>query len=622
MDNQTLLSRLRLPSQLKELSTHELNTLCAEIRDLLYETISHTGGHLASNLGVVELSVMLHVIFETPKDSILFDVGHQCYTHKILTGRLSRVHTLRQQDGISGFPKNKESEHDAFVSGHAGNAISAARGIAAAKKLRKESGKVIAVVGDGALTNGLTFEGMNNNAGRTADNLIVILNDNEMSISKNVGALAKHLAKIRSKPSYFGAKDITRRILDRIPLVGKPVKRMITRTKTALKESLYHSNYFEAYGFTYLGPVNGHDIESLRNVLERAKVLPEPVLIHIDTVKGKGFTQAEENPGAYHGVSNTDLLHNKSTSAVMENSFSVSFGKCLMALGEQDNRICAITAAMKYATGLNFFYKKFPDRFFDVGIAEAHGVTFTAGLAAGGMLPVFAVYSTFLQRAYDEVLHDAAIEKTHIVLAVDRAGIVGDDGETHQGLFDVAFLSTIPDVTIFSPFSYMELELTLQEALYRTDGVAVIRYPKGGECEAAKVHSPELSFSFITHTQRDAKTLVVTYGKEYAEVLRAQGISKIPFHILKLTRVMPIDSACVKAALSYEHVLFVEEGIQNGGAAEHFHTMLSKGGYKGRYAILAVDNQFVPQASIAASLRSLGLDGEGVAQFVLRESSR
>ncbi len=619
MGDYSLLRRLNLPVELKKLSSKELDTVCKEIRALLIETLSRTGGHLASNLGTVELTVALHSVFNSPTDQILFDVGHQCYTHKILTGRLDDFHTLRQEGGISGFPKSKESEHDAFVAGHAGNAISAARGIAYAKTLKGEPGKVIAVVGDGAFTNGLTFEGLNNNAGRTADNLIVILNDNAMSISKNVGALAKHLAKIRSKPSYFGAKDITRRVLSRIPLAGKPAIRFITKAKTTLKETLYHSNIFEAYGFTYLGPVDGHDVTSLKNVLTRAKNLNEPVFIHVDTVKGKGFTNAEENPGAYHGISATDLLHTETAAQPQENTFSACMGKYLTELAESDDNICAVTAAMKYATGLNYFNKKHPERFFDVGIAEGHGVTFSAGLATGGLVPVFAVYSSFLQRAYDMVLHDAAIEGRHIVLAVDRAGLVGDDGETHQGLFDVSLLTSIPGVTVYAPFSYRELHLALYEAIYHTKGVVAVRYPRGGECTLAREYEPSLDYTLCKENQGKATTLVITYGRQFEQVVNARQHTDTWYDILKLTRIHPVPDDCFEIAMGYDCVLFVEEGIENGSVAEHFYNCLAKQGFFGHYAVRAVNDRFVPQASVSSQLKMLGLDAQGVAEFITSE---
>ncbi len=619
MDDYSLLSRLNLPGELKRLSGKELDRVCDEVRAQLVDTLSRTGGHLASNLGTVELTVAIHAVFDSPNDAILFDVGHQCYTHKILTGRLNEFDTLRQEGGISGFPKSKESVHDAFVAGHAGNAISAARGIAYAKALKGELGKVVAVVGDGAFTNGLTYEGLNNNAGRTAENLIVILNDNAMSISKNVGALAKHLAKIRSRPSYFGAKDITRRVLRRIPVVGKPAIRLITKAKTALKESLYHSNLFEAYGFTYLGPVDGHDVINLKNVLARAKSLREPVFIHVDTVKGKGFTHAENNPGAFHGISAADLMHAEKPVQPNEDTFSAYCGQYLTELGSCDDRICTVTAAMKYATGLNYFYKSHPERFFDVGIAEGHGVTFSAGLATQGLMPVFAVYSTFLQRAYDMVLHDAAIEKTHIVLAVDRAGLVGDDGETHQGLFDVSLLSSIPGVTVYSPCSYRELALTMYEAIYHTKGVVAVRYPRGGESSAVKDREPVLDYFLDKAEQENAKTLVVTYGRQFEQVLGARPLTDVRFDILKLTRVHPVADECVELAQQYSCVLFVEEGIINGSVAEHFHTSLTQNGFRAHFAIRAVTNQFVAQASVATQLKSLGLDAQGVAEFITSE---
>lgn len=619
MGDNSLLHRLSLPVDLKNLTGTELEALCEEIRALLVSTLSHTGGHLASNLGAVELTVAMHAVFDSPVDRIVFDVGHQCYTHKILTGRLDEFETLRQEGGISGFPKPRESVHDAFIAGHAGNAISAARGLAYAKSLNAEPGKVIAVVGDGAFTNGLTFEGLNNNAGRSADNLIVILNDNAMSISKNVGALAKHLAKIRSRPGYFGAKDVTRRILTRFPIIGKPMIRLITRAKTALKESLYHSNYFEAYGFTYLGPVDGHDVVSLKHVFARAKSLSEPVFIHIDTVKGKGYTDAEENPGAYHGVSAAALKGTLPAEGIPE-TFSTVAGRYLAELGATDPRICAITAAMKYATGLNYFARSHPERFFDVGIAEGHGVTFGAGLATGGMLPVFAVYSTFLQRAYDMVLHDAALEQTHLVLAVDRAGLVGDDGETHQGLFDAALLSSIPGVTVFSPASYSELALAFHQALYHTPGVVAVRYPRGEESALAKKRAPVLDYALYPDQRGGAKLLVVSYGRESDQVLNAKEITDVCFDVLKLTRISPIPQDCIGIALRYAQVVFAEEGIRSGSVAEHFHTQLSRAGFSGRYAVRAVEDEFVAQASVPSQLRKLGLDAEGIARFIERQA--
>ncbi|SDN35524.1 1-deoxy-D-xylulose-5-phosphate synthase [Acetanaerobacterium elongatum] len=619
MDNDSLLRKLNLPEDLKKLNDFELNQLCIEIREVLIETISQTGGHLASNLGMVELTVAIHTVFDSPQDRILFDVGHQCYTHKLLTGRLEQFSSLRQENGISGFPKSKENIHDAFISGHAGNAISAACGIAAAKRLNGEEGKVLAIVGDGSFTNGLTFEGMNN-TGKAAENLIVILNDNEMSISKNVGALAKYLAKIRSRPSYFNAKDRAHRILDHMPLLGDPIEKLLIRGKTTFKELLYHSNYFEAFGFTYLGPVDGHDLSRLKNVLLRAKALKEPVFIHVDTVKGKGFASAEENPGAFHGIAQMDLSGKYTTTSSCE-TFSTCFGQCLLELADKDDRICAITAAMKYATGLNFFYKKYKERFFDVGIAEEHGVTFAAGLATGGKLPVFAVYSTFLQRAYDEVLHDAAIEQTHIVLAVDRAGIVGDDGETHQGLFDVAFLSSIPGITIFSPFTYAELQLTLKEALYNTPGVVAVRYPRGSQGLYADTFESSIEYTHLSDS-KDSNLLVITYGREFSEVLLARDKSTEKFDILKLTKITPIPPECVTMAKGYQHILFIEEGIQNGSVAEHFHTLLAKNGYTGSFTIKAVDNCFVTQASVSSSIRNVGLDSDSIVEYIKQESLR
>ena len=384
------LSELSLPKDLKNLSVFQCNELCREIRKLLVKNVSKNGGHLSSNLGTVELSLAIHRVFESPKDKIIWDVGHQSYTHKILTGRLDKFSTLRKENGISGFPKPSESVHDGFISGHSSNSISAACGIARGMKLKGDNHHTVVVIGDGALTGGLAYEGLNN-AGKSNDNIIVILNHNDMSISKNVGALAKYLSTIRSKPEYLDTKKAVGRILDTVPAVGEPIKKAIVTSKKALKGALYHSTMFEDFGFIYLGPVDGHNIEETQRILERAKSFNQPVLVHVNTVKGKGYSPAEKNPGAFHGVSSFELSVNN-PEVISDDSFSAVFGKHLLKLAENDNKICALTAAMKYGTGLQYFAKRFPERFFDVGIAEQHAVTFSAGLASEGMLPVFAVY--------------------------------------------------------------------------------------------------------------------------------------------------------------------------------------------------------------------------------------
>ena len=480
MANFNLLHTLKFPQDLRKLNEEQQKNLCWEIRQRLIRTLSSTGGHLASNLGAVELTVALHTVFDLPQDQIVWDVGHQSYTHKLLTGRLKNFSKIRQEGGISGFPRPSESEYDAFIGGHASTSVSAAYGLAKAKTLTGDRHHVIAVVGDGAFTGGMVYEALNN-AGRSGDRLIVVLNDNHMSISESVGSLARYLAEKRTTQGYAQLKDTVEQALLKIPLVGNTARDMIYNSKALLRQTIYHSNMFEDFGFDYLGPVDGHDIPLLVQTFRRAKALEKPVLVHINTIKGKGYPYAEKNPSTFHGVGKFDYESGELKPS--SENFSSVFGQELVRLAQEDDRICAITAAMQGGTGLDGFAKQFEpkNRFFDVGIAEEHAVTFACGLAAGGMLPVFAVYSTFLQRGFDQLIHDAAIEQQHVLLAVDRAGLVGDDGETHQGMFDAAFLSQIPGTTVYSPATFADLRYAMQKALYETDGLVAGRYPRGGE---------------------------------------------------------------------------------------------------------------------------------------------
>ena len=438
MEHYPILSRINDPADIRPMSYDELIALSAELRDFLITHVAQTGGHLASNLGVVELTLALHRVFDTPEDSLIWDVGHQCYTHKILTGRRDRFDTLRQPGGLAGFPKPAESPYDVFIAGHSSTSISAAYAVACANKMKGNGHYAVAVIGDGAFTGGMAYEALNN-AGRSKTNLVIVLNHNSMSINKNVGAFARYLAVIRSKPSYLRLKERTEFVLDHIPLVGERMKEALRSSKSLLKFILYHSTFFEELGFAYFGPVDGHDLPALEQTLRRAKSLKQPAFVYVETVKGRGYEYAEKNPAVFHGVGSFDVeTGNPDVSS--EDSFSAVFGRELAALADKDDTICAITAAMKAGTGLTEFAARHRNRFFDVGIAEQHAVTFAAGLASQGFRPVAAVYSTFLQRAYDQILHDAAIGGLHVVLAVDRAGLVGDDGETHQGIYDVAFL--------------------------------------------------------------------------------------------------------------------------------------------------------------------------------------
>lgn len=608
--NEPLLQHINSPDDVKKLNKAQLSQLCQELRQMMIETTSKNGGHLASNLGVVELTVALHRIFDSPQDTIVWDVGHQCYAHKILTGRREQFTTLRQRDGISGFPKPYESVHDAFVAGHSSTSISAASGIAKAKTLNHDPHSTIAVIGDGSFTSGMAYEAINN-AARSGDRLIVILNDNKMSISKNESSLAKYLSAMRATPNYFKIKDGVQELCHHIPLVGKPLEHTLQKLKATAKTLLYGSNFFEDLGFRYLGPVDGHDLEQLCAILERAKTLNKPVFLHVETQKGKGYKPAEENPGEFHGTSGFNIETGASKAKLGGSNFSDEFGKHLTDLAKKDERICAITAAMKYGTGLNHFSKEFKQngRFFDVGIAEPHAVTFAAGMASKGKLPVFAVYSSFLQRCYDQILHDCSIEKQHILLGVDRAGIVGADGETHNGLFDVAMLLNIPGVEIWSPATYNELHWSMEQALYESDGVCAVRYPRGGE---------NSNLAEVCHTQNwqllnerpDKQNLIVTYGRISSEALMAaQSLNSA---VLKLTKIFPLDEEVFDLMKQFEHILFVEEGIKTGGLAQYVGAELLERKYSGQYCVRAVENCFVPHASPAEATQLCRLDSESI----------
>ena len=619
MNEKTILSHIQSPDDVKKLKKSELGALAAEIRSTLVETVSQTGGHLASNLGVVELTIALHRVFDSPRDQIVFDVGHQAYTHKLLTGRYTQFATLRTENGLSGFERPNESEHDIFYSGHSSTSISSAYGLSAAKKLAKDDHYVVAVIGDGALTGGLAYEGLNN-AGRTHSRLIVILNDNEMSISNNVGSMARYLAVIRSKPGYFRLKARVESFLNHIPFVGRKLSNAIFRSKSAIKNLIYQSTIFEDMGFQYMGPIDGHNLDQLQEALESAKLRHRPVLLHINTIKGKGYDFAERAPSQFHGISKFDV--NTGEPLFSGTSFSEMFGRALCDFAQKDERICAITAAMALGTGLDAFGKAFPDRFFDVGIAEEHAVTFASGLAKNHMLPVFAVYSTFLQRCYDQLIHDAALQGNKIVLAIDRAGFVGEDGETHQGLFDLALLNSVPGLTVYAPSNFWELRSYLGNALYIDKGIVAVRYPRGTQRELPADYAPSFD-AFSHYGEAWAKTVIVTFGRlfPYAcaalEQLREKGINA---RILKLNRIKPVDIRAVQSAALGEQIYFFEEGVRTGGVGEHFAAMLLEKGFQGRFHLIAVEDCFVHQASIPSLLAQYHMDTDGIVQVILREA--
>ncbi len=600
------LGKISNSNDLKKLNYNEISKLCDEIRDMLVTTVSKNGGHLASNLGVVELTVALHRFLDLPKDSLIFDVGHQCYTHKLLTGRYDRFSSLRQENGISGFMRPDESEYDSFVTGHASNSLAAAFGIYKASVLKGEERTSVAVIGDGALTGGLALEALNN-IGYTNSNFIVVLNDNKMSISNNVGSMSEHLKKIRLSPGYYKFKYRVEIIIRKIPLIGDFLFKVLSGIKRIFARQIFKNNMFESFGFKYIGPVDGHDIEQLETALAIANAQKKPCVVHAVTVKGKGYGFAEQEPGSYHGVSAFDTHDG----LVMNNAenFSSVCGKALCELAEKDNRVCAITAAMTTGTGLEEFAKKHPERFFDVGIAEEYATTFASGLATGGMRPYFAVYSSFLQRTYDEIIHDCAIAKLPVCFLIDRAGIVGDDGETHQGVFDVAFMTTVPGMTVYSPASYSELTGLINKTKTMFSPVA-IRYPRGKE---------DIPFCFndsdYTCFAENGKVAIVTYGILSSDAIKAQSKLKergIDADVIKLNKIYPVSEELINKINGYDKIYFFEEGVLKGGICEHIASKISVKDYK----INAIDNKFVPAAPISSAKAKLSIDSESMFNII------
>ena len=610
-----ILENIHSPADVKALSKDQLPQLCQELRSFLIESVSQTGGHLAANLGAVELTVAIHRVFDTASDRLVFDVGHQCYVHKALTGRQELFATLRQFGGLSGFPKPYESEHDAFIAGHASNSVSVALGMARARTLQKEDYSVLALIGDGALTGGLAYEGLND-AGASHEPLIVILNDNGMSINPNVGAMPGHLARLRSKPAYYHFKKWYRGLFGKHP-ERNCLYRFNHKIKSSLKKTFWPgSTLFEDMGFTYLGPIDGHDLPRLCDVLQWAKELNSPVVVHVNTVKGKGYPFAEQNPGKFHGVSpfdpKTGLVKKPSGE-----SFSSVFGKALADCAARDSRICAVTAAMADGTGLSGFAKEFPERFFDVAIAEGHGVSMSAGLASQGMIPVFAVYSTFLQRGYDELIHDVSLEHLHVVLAVDRAGLVGADGETHHGCFDVLFLSEIPGFTVLCPASFAELRSMLRQAVFELDGPVAVRYPRGGE----GIFRADTSDKPIVSLRQGGDVTLVSYGilvnhlLEAADMLAADGIQA---EVVKLNRVSPLKHDVVCDALgNRKRLLVLEDSFGAGCVGQRLAAILAEHGMAPEKLILKnLGKAYAPEGSVSQLEHSRGLDAAGVAAAV------
>lgn len=605
--NYEILNGINSPADVKKLNNNELQQLCNEIRDCIIDTVSKNGGHLASNLGAVELTVALHRVFNSPEDAIIFDVGHQCYTHKLLTGRFKDFASLRSEGGISGFMKPQESEHDPVITGHSSTSISAAYGIYRAKKLLGQNGTAVAVIGDGALTGGMAYEALNN-AGSGRSNFIVVLNDNKMSISRNVGALARSLTKMRNKPKYHYFKFALNKFLLKIPFVGKYINSFVFKFKEVLKGFVYKNNFFASLGFNYLGPVDGHNIEAMQALFDIAQNYNRPSLVHVITTKGKGYSYAENSPKNYHGVSPFDV--DEGAEPVGKLNFSEIAGKTLCDLAEKDPKICAVTAAMTVGTGLSEFSKKYKNRFFDVGIAEQHAVTFCAGLKKGGMKPYFAVYSSFLQRSYDQLIHDCAIANLPVCLLVDRAGIVGEDGETHQGIFDVSLLSSVPNVQIYSPSSYAELEYNIKSSV-DANCVTAIRYPRGSEVKTDAQYNFTDEYSVI---KGDGKRAVVTYGRLFAEAISAK--TQDDFDVVKLNKIFPLSDKLIKTLLKYENIQIFEETAKSGGIGEHITARLAGVGFNGNVNIHAIDSEFIPAMKVSAALSSYGLDKDAILRSI------
>lgn len=617
MDNFKFLGEINLPDYLKKMNINELETLAAEIRTKMIKTVSQNGGHLSSNLGVVELSIALHKMFDSPNDKFVWDVGHQVYTHKLLTGRYKDFSSLRMEDGISGFCAPNESEHDTFYSGHSSTSISAALGIAESNKIQGKKDYTIAIIGDGALTGGMAYEALNN-AGRSNTKLIVILNDNEMSISENVGSMARYLAVVRSKPEYNKLKAHTEKSLNRIPLIGKKVAHFISKIKTNIKNSMYESTFFEDLGFNYMGPIDGHNIEHLCEALNSAKMSDEPVLLHISTTKGKGYDFAEKSPSIYHGISKFDIDSGEYIDSTT--NFSNEFGNKLCQIAKSNNKICAVTAAMSLGTGLNNFADKYPDRFYDVGIAEQHAVTFSSGLAKGGMIPVFAVYSTFLQRAYDQIVHDGTLQKQKVIIALDRAGFVGDDGVTHQGILDVSFLNSIPDITIYSPFTYNRMCYDLENSIEKAENLTVIRYPRGKE--GVLPGGYKITTADFDYFNNQGSTLIISYGRISVNVLYAIEKLKekgILASVVILNKIKPIDSNVIKIAKEYKNVFFYEESVKSGAIGESFADLLLANDFKSNYFHFAVDDEFVAHSSVDSLLKKYGFDVESIVKNIMEK---
>ena len=617
MAENNLLDKINSPADVKKLSDEQLKQLAAEIRQLLIKVISHTGGHLAPNLGVVELTLALHKVFTTPQDKLVFDVGHQAYIHKIITGRREQFPTLRQYGGLSGFPKRCESEHDAFGTGHSSTSISAALGMAAARDLQGEDYNVVAIIGDGSMTGGMAFEALNN-AGTLHKKMVVVLNDNEMSISKNVGAMSDYLYHLRTGETYNKIKNDIEGWLKNMEF-GTDVLKAIRRLKGSVKYLMVPTSIFEELGFTYLGPVDGHDIHGLIEVLQAAKKIDGPVMVHVLTKKGKGYKPAEESPNKFHGTGPFEIATGKKiTNPAAPISYTEVFGKTITELADSDKKIVGLTAAMPDGTGLNIFAQAHSDRFFDVGIAEQHAVTAAAGMAAAGMKPVTAIYSTFMQRAYDSILHDICMQKLHVTMCLDRAGLVGDDGYTHHGVFDYAYLRSIPNMTIMAPKDENELRHMLKTAL-SFNGPISVRYPRGsgvGVDITEPMHELPIGKAEVLREGTElcfwAIGSMVQSAVQAADKLKEQGIDA---GVVNMRFAKPLDKELlIEHAKRYGKIVTLEEGVLAGGVGSEVLEILDDAGLLQQCAVLrlGIPDEFVTHGDKKLLFRDLGLDTDAI----------
>ncbi len=619
-----VLEMIQKENDIKKLDEEQLKELANEIRQFLIEKISRTGGHLASNLGVVELTMALHLTLDFPKDKLIWDVGHQSYTHKLLTGRKDGFDDLRKYGGMSGFPKRKESPCDAFDTGHSSTSISAGLGYVAARELLGEDHSVISVIGDGSLTGGMAYEALNN-ASRLKSNFIIVLNDNNMSISENVGGMSKYLSGLRTAQAYTELKKGVEDTLKRIPGRGDRIVSQIRKTKSGIKQLFVPGMFFEDMDITYLGPVDGHDIRKLLKVFHEAKRVDHAVLVHVITKKGKGYAPAEENPAKFHGLGPFDIKTGEPREESGTDTYTEVFSKVLTDIAKRDEKVTAITAAMADGTGLSAFAKRFPQRFFDVGIAEEHAMTFAAGLAAGGMKPVFAVYSSFLQRAYDQALHDVCLQNLPVVIAVDRAGLVGSDGETHQGMFDLSFLTTIPNMTVISPKNRWEMADMLRFAVDFPYPIA-IRYPRGAAYEGMRQFRAPIEYgkSEVLYEEEDIAVIFVGHMAELADsVRRSLKETGYSCSLVNARFVKPLDTALLEE-LAKDHSLFVtiEENIITGGFGEQVMDYVSRAALNVHVRNIGISDEYVEHGNVEVLRKEVGLDRDAIVKQAVSDYVR